>query len=442
MDRIEASNAAYALHCEASELRAAGKNEEAAGKWAACVEAVPDEPVYLREYADCLARLQRWEFDLHYASLAAALEPGNAEAWALMGAACGHLGRQEEAKRYYDRADALAPNSPSVLWNRSLYYLLHGDYERGWRDYEWRFLTSQRRRTLKPMWDGTPIPGRTLFVWAEQGLGDTIHFARFLRRAKERSGARIVFEVQRDLVGLMHGSRKRTHGGPLARNTGGTGPRNHGSFEIDADEIVAQATGGSIALDDFEHVSLMSLPYVLGIHQESEFWDGAYIGAEAAELPEPKPGGFKVGVCWQGSTNNGCDSVRSIAQEEFWDQVIGGRVEVNWYGISPAVQLPDSPNCVNPSLVSFVDTARAIGGLDLVITVDTSVAHLAGAMGKAVWILLRYATDWRWCLRHESMSPWYPSARLFRQGSYGEGWGEVLRQVDVALSEMAGKEKG
>src|SRR3569833_3104838 len=97
MDRIEASNAAYVLLVEACDLRAAGRFEDASARWASCVELAPDEPVYLREYADCLARLQRWDEDLHYASLAASLEPSNAEAWALMGAACGCLGRQDAA---------------------------------------------------------------------------------------------------------------------------------------------------------------------------------------------------------------------------------------------------------------------------------------------------------------------------------------------------------
>jgi len=568
MDRIEASNAAYGLHCEACELRGAGQNEEAAGRWATCVELAPDEPVYLREYADCLARLQRWELDLHYASLAASLEPSNPEAWALMGSACGYLGRQEEAKRCYDRANRLAPNSPSVLWNRSLYYLLHGRYAEGWRDYEWRFLTNQRRRTLKAAWDGradgpsppapSPIgmgeglvegvdtkgigephppferkrgpepsteavpgnaagrgtscpsramgvpPGRrsrVLLVWSEQGLGDTLQFVRFLKLAKERWGGRVVFETQRELVALFHGQ------------------------DLGADEIMAPNVGGSVPFDDFEHVALMSLPMVLGLDREDDFWRGPYLGAGTGTSPIPQPlpipmgrgwgidvavsmtldgrdagvedhpgqetsprpspwkgegvnagcsalahftqpvldgmpiqgsghgtrqkdmpaqgcrHGTRIGVCWQGARSNGCDAQRSIGRDEFWNAIVepwlgGERGDVTFYSVNPDARLPDCEGCVNPELSSFVETARVIAGLDLVITVDTSVAHLAGAMGKPVWILLRYATDWRWCLNHESTSPWYPSARLFRQKAYGIGWGEVLGRVRSALEEF------
>lgn len=431
MDMVERSNAAYALHCEASALRAGGRNEDAVVKWGECVALIPDEPAYLREYADCCARLGRWEEGLKHASIAASLEPANAEAWALMAGACGNLGRQDEFIRLLDRADALAPNAPSVRWNRSLWLLLHGRYEEGWRDYEWRFMSNQRRRTLKEPWSGEPIPGRTLFVWTEQGFGDTIQFVRFLKRAKERSQARVVLEVQRELVTLLHGQ------------------------DIGVDEVIAPNSGGAIALDDFEHVSLMSLPHALGINDEGEFWDGVYLEATAADKSQgfgpltPNPGGTgpapanpptdcrkitpKVGVCWQGSTAHSADGVRSIDGQEFFDAIVKPRPEVMFVSINPDSRLPDCPNCINPELSSFAETAAVIRQLDLVVTVDTAVAHLAGALGVSTFLLVRYATDWRWCLNHPTSTPWYPSMRLFRQASYNAGWGEVLSAASSAM---------
>jgi len=270
---------------------------------------------------------------------------------------------------------------------------------------------------------------------------------------------------------------------------------------LGVDEVVAPNVGGSIPFDDFEHVSLMSLPMVLGGDREEDFWSGTYLGisqgdALGSDCVAPSglgadgtdedrsltadgrdahptigfdragaerlgrsgvacssramsmaPGedmpaqgcrhGTRFGVCWQGARVNGCDAQRSIGRDEFWDAIVEPRLGdgVAFYSINPDVRLPDCVGCVNPELSSFVDTARVIADLDLVITVDTSVAHLAGAMGKPVWILLRFATDWRWCLNHESTSPWYPSARLFRQRAYGVGWGEVLGRVRSALAE-------
>ena len=498
---FEASDAAYKLHCEASRLRLSGENEEAAAKWAECVALVPDEAAYLREYADCLARLLRWEEDLHYASLAAAFDPTHPEAWGLMGAACGFLGRHEDAKRYYDRAESLAPLAPSVMFNRSLFYLLHGDYARGWRDYEWRVMIRGTRRTLRECWGGQPIPGRTLFVWSEQGFGDTLQFVRFVKRAKERSGARVVLEVQRELLTLLHGQ------------------------DLGADEVVTQGSSGSVPFEDFEHVSLMSLPFVLGIDEEREFWSGAYLRAEEptsrkcgmwnlecgipegepTPLPPPEAGrgalgrlladeerveptpprssaplprregeekckragagagepgrlsiceadgirmdgqgrpshdrSRRVGVCWQGSRENACDGVRSIPQEEFWEAIVAPRPEVTFVSVNPAVRLPDCPNCENPPLVSFAETAWVLRGVDLLITVDTSVAHLAGALGVPVLLLIRFATDWRWCVKHPESSPWYPSVRIVRQGAYDEGWSKVLARASEVFAELVG----
>jgi len=404
---IDKSNAAYALHCEAVELRNQKKNEEASAKWAECIALVPDEPTYLREYADCLARLGRYEDDLKFSLRACALEPSNPEGWLLAGAAYGNLGQQENAKRCYDRADVLAPHAPAVCFNRSLYNLLHGNYAGGWREYEYRFLQHQRGRSVMPRWNGEPIPGETLFLWAEQGLGDTIQFVRFVKLARERShAARIVLEVQRELV-------------PLFLDLG------------IADEVYQPSVGYSVPIDGpFRHAGIMSLPYIMGLNDEAQFAPEPYISIAPMELPST--GRKKVGVCWRGYAGHTDDAKRSITDDVFFDTVLGS--PCSFYSINPAVRLPEVPNFVNLDIPTFTETAALIASLDLVITVDTSVAHLAGAMGKPVWILIRYATDWRWCLNHPTTSPWYPSARLFRQKSYGEGWGPVLAEVAEALN--------
>jgi len=408
---IDKSNDAYALHCEAVELRNQKKNEEASAKWAECIAFVPDEPTYLREYADCLARLGQYEDDLKFALRACALEPSNPEGWLLAGAAYGNMGQQENAKRCYDRADVLAPHAPAVCFNRSLYNLLHGNYAEGWREYEYRFLQHQRGRSVMPRWNGAPIPGETLFLWAEQGLGDTIQFVRFVKMARERSqAARIVLEVQRELVPLF--------------------------LELGiADEVYQPSVGYSIPIDGpFRHAGLMSLPYIMGLNDESQFAPAPYISADPPSVRSIIIGNRNVGVCWRGYAGHTDNAKRSIQDQDFYDAIIAPTEGVSFWSINPAVRLPTDPKCENVDLPTFAETAALIASLDLIITVDTSVAHLAGAMGKPVWILIRYATDWRWCLNYPTTSPWYPSARLFRQKSYGEGWGPVLAEVAEALN--------
>lgn len=397
MTPIEKSDQAYKLHWEAMELRGAGKTEEAAALWAECVLLCRDEPIYYREYADCLARLRRWEEDLRYAKLSCAMDPSSGESWLLAGAACGHLGRQSEAKRYYDRANALAPNSVAVRFNLSLWELLHGDYEQGWKDYKWRLMHAGQMRTLKPEWDGSPMGGRVLYVWSEQGIGDALQFVRFLPRLKAESGAHIVLEPHRELLELF-----------LDMGV--------------ADEVRIRPVGGGLGFDDFEHISLMSIPRVLGINDPSEFWTGEYIHAKGADIPGARG---RVGVCFKGRAENPNDKTRSLPNE--YGESIMHAVESS--GACSVSLMP-----TDEYLTTFDETIGLIGDLDLVITVDTAVAHLAGAMGKPTWLMVPFAPDWRWCVNYPDSTPWYPSMRLFRQPEYGD-WASVVGRVRTALGD-------
>lgn len=415
----EASNKAYELHLQAIEHLQAGRLDESLECRRQTVELIPDDPIYLLEYADNLARQRRWNEDLHYAELAATYEPSCAEAWGLAGAAAANLGLYEKARRYYERSLKLVPNVPNIELNYALLLLTLREYERGWEVYRWRAMAGSSRRTLKPEWDGSPIPGRTLFVWSEQGVGDTLQFMRFLKLAKERSGAHVVLEAPRDLVTLLKG---RTA----------------------ADEISTHNRGHGIITDndDFEHVSLMSLPRVFGLVDEADFWDGPYLESGLAFLPGDASA-LRVGVCWGGNPAHANNHNRIVAFEQFASLL--GVDGVNYYSINPSCRFSEQEsshsNCFDIEITDFVATAAIIKSLDLVITTDTAVGHLAGAMGKPVWLLIPFVPDWRWSLERDT-TPWYPHTTLYRQSRIGD-WTSVLEVVRTRLEcDVEARRKG
>lgn len=393
----------YQLHLEAVRLRAEGNLELAEERWREALALSPGEFLYLREYADCLARMRRWEEDLHYASLAAAINPNDPETVALQGGACGHLGKQALARLYYERLDAIAPNTPTNLWNMALWDLLHGDYEAGWEGYRWGLVNVRRLRTLQPEWDGS-ITDKPLFVWGEQGIGDMLMLLRFLKYPGIRAMKHICLELPQQLVSFAY--------------TQGL-----------ADEIRVGSAVGSIPFREFEHCSLLSLPRILKIYDPADFWQGAYLQPKSSVCPFERDR-KRIGVCWKGSPVHGSDEHRSIKSELFGKIVEASNCEI--VSLVPGEALNDS---LSAPLETWDETAALISHLDLVITVDTAVAHLAGAMNKPVWILIPYAPDWRWNLNYTDTTPWYPEMRLFRQELYGD-WGSAIAQVRRQLQQF------
>jgi tetratricopeptide (TPR) repeat protein len=341
------------------------------------------------------------------------LKPDFAEAHANLGAALTDQGRLEEAMACYRRALELQPDLPDARFNRSLLLLVSGDFQHGWPEYEWRWRTKGHRPLpfRQPLWDGRPLPGKTMLLHAEQGLGDTIQFLRYAALVKDR-GPKVIVEIQGPLVRLLASCR----GVDESIGRGNDLP----TFDVYAPLA---------SLPGIFHTSLETIPaevpYLFADSGLIEHWR-AELGPIAA---------FKIGIFWQGTTT---DPARIIPLNCF--ESLAGLPGVQFFSLQkgPGVeQLQDLAGRfpiteLGSRLDDFMDTAAVLRNLDLVIACDTAVAHLAGAMGLSVWVALPFAADWRWLLDRDD-SPWYPTMRLFRQKKRGD-WADVFDQLKTALA--------
>jgi hypothetical protein len=294
--------------------------------------------------------------------------------------------------------------------------LSRGEYTEGWREYAWRWrieaFNAPARRFAQPVWDGAAGAGSVL-LHGESGLGDTLHFLRYAPLVAQRC-TRVVLEVQPPLE-------------PLLRGLAGV-------------EVLAQGR----ALPQFQsHAPLIELPRLFGTTLQSIPWPGPYVRADAARvarwrrLVPAAQGVRKVGLAWTGSPHNMNNRKRSLALSEL--APLAGIPGVQFYslqkgeGAEQAARPPAGLPLVDlaPHIGDFADTAACVSLLDLVITIDTSIAHLAGAMGTDTWVLLAHSPDWRYHLER-SDNPWYPTQRLFRQHSPGD-WSRPVREVTDAL---------
>jgi len=349
-------------------------------------------------------------------------DPRDALAFNDLGNTLRELGRHREALEAYEQALAIDPELAQAHFSRSFVLLLLGDYAAGWREYDWRWrlpaFNAPMRRFAQPVWDGRPLPSGTVLLHAEQGLGDTLQFARYAALVAERCG-RVILESQRELTSLMRGAP-------------GVG------------EVVSRGD----PLPPFDaHAPLMSLPSVFGTTLDSIPWRGPYVRpsaerAAAWDLDAHARGArLKVGLVWAGRPQQWDDRKRSltlaqlaplgtVAGAAFFSLQIG---EAASQAASPpaGMRLVDFTSRIR----DFEDTASLVSRLDLVVTIDTSVAHLAGAMGAPVWVLVAHAPDWRYHLGRDDM-PWYPGMRLFRQERDGD-WAGAIARVARALAERA-----
>jgi len=381
------------------------------------------------------------------------LDPAVATLWSNLGAARHWQGALAGAARDLDRAVALAPDLAEARWNRALNRLLRGDYAGGLVDHEWRW----RRRgavppdlgpDAPPPWRGEPLAGRRLLVWTEQGYGDAIQFVRLIPRltatpdgagAVTRAGARAVTLAGASAVTLVCRPRLRR----LLRSLDGV------ERIVGFGETAAGLPGGDPLRADLQ-VSLMSLPLLLGLTPETmtaapylaadpaaaRRWKDFLDRREPARAPASPSSGapLRVGLLWSGNPAHPNDRDRSLPAA----------------ALAPLCRLPGL-RCLSlqadgaaggvpgleplPPALDFADTAALVDQLDLVIAVDTAVAHLAGALGRPVWILLAAVPDWRWGMEGET-TVWYPSARLFRQRRPGD-WSETIDRVAAALAGLA-----
>jgi Tfp pilus assembly protein PilF len=323
--------------------------------------------------------------------------------------------QQDAATIAYRRVFELAPDYADAHFSESLYLLGMGEYEAGWKKHEWRWHSRNYPAMpgfAQPLWLGKEsLEGKTIFLHAEQGFGDTIQFCRYARLVAER-GARVLLGVAPPLRSLL-------------RNLDG----------------VSQLVDDG-ALPGFDlHCPLMSLPYAFGTTLETIPAPDAYISADpgAVEIcrsrmgPTSKP---RIGIAWSGNPNQANDHNRSMALSTFVKLISDKAQFVSLQKDLRATDRPEMdahPHIVRDAdqLIDFASTAALVANLDLIVSVDTSVAHLAGAMGKPLWVLLPFTSDWRW-LKDRSDCPWYPSARLFRQDESGD-WRRLISTISTEI---------
>ena len=355
---------------------------------------------------------------------ALALAPRHAGALTSLGNVLQATGRLTEARAVQEAACALAPADADAHFNLATTLLAAGEFARGWEEYEWRL----RRRTeiardLGPAWSGEPLAGRTLLLHAEQGLGDTLQFVRYVPLAAARGG-RVVIEVQPPLARLLAGVEGVA-------------------------EVVSQ--GETLPPHDLQ-LPLLSLPRVFGTTLETVPAAIPYLPVAPAPVARwrercPSPPGRRVGLVWAGGGHpedigaHLIDRRRSLPPAALAPLgAIGGVAFVSLQ--KDAAERPAALALLDPmgQVRDFADTAAVVGGLDLVIAVDTAVAHLAGALGREVWLLSRYDGCWRW-LAGRADTPWYPAMRLYHQKRPGD-WAEVIARVAADLAAWAARPPG
>ena len=383
--------------------------------------AIALRPAYAEAWnnrGNALSDLKRPEAALESYERAIALTPAYAEAWNNRGNALSDLKHPGPALESYERAIALTADHAAAHFNLAICRLRLGDFARGWEAYEWRWeveeLATDRRDFPQPLWLGMQsLAGKTILLHSEQGFGDTLHFCRYAKLVAAL-GANVVLEVQPALL-------------PLLGNLEGT----------------TQVLPRGDPLPAFDYrCPLMSLPLAFKTDLNDIPAGIPYIRSDARRVAawQKKLGirtGLRIGLAWRGNKLKKDDRNRSIALEELLPLVSG---QAEWISLQKELRETDAELLASRAdirhtgdqLLDFADTAALVELMDLVITVDTSVAHLAGAMGKAVWILLPFNPDWRWLLDRED-SAWYPTARLYRQPAFGD-WSSVIRRVREELS--------
>jgi tetratricopeptide (TPR) repeat protein len=411
-------------------LDALGRHDEAVGAFDAALGLQGAFPPALLGLGNALAALGRHTEAIARFERAVGLDPQLALAWLGLGNAHHALGAHEAALRAFDQALRLRPELASAQLNRALTLLTLGDFSRGLPAYESRLAVATIATSaaaadaapavnpaLPPRWRGEPIVERTLWIEAEQGFGDTLQFLRFVPLARERAG-RIVLTVQRELVPLV---------APLAHPW-----------------RIAVAIAGEARPQADLHCPLLSLPLALGIQFDTIPSTRRYVEVPAVYRRRWRGslGGHakvKVGLAWSGriqAQENRAMPVEALAP-------LFALPGIDWLVLQPNLTDDDKRALEAPARTAsvhrfddrigdFADTAAIVDRLDAVVSIDTSIAHLAGALGKPLWLMLPYAADWRW-FTNTDRSPWYPSARLVRQPAPGQ-WGPVVEGVARALA--------
>jgi tetratricopeptide (TPR) repeat protein len=359
------------------------------------------------------------------------LKPDYSYAHNNLGIALADLGHLEEAVASYQEAIRIDPESVEAHGNLAMAWLLMGNFAQGWREYEWRFQNKEYPlpRFPQPVWDGSPLAGRTILLRTEGGRGDVLHFIRYAALVKERGGT-VFLECTKSLM-------------PLLSSCPGI------------DRLVPESPHPAEAFD--VQAPLLSLPLILGTTLATVPARVPYLFADAKLVEQWRQvlclfGGFKIGIVWQGNIKQSRQGLggRSIPLAQF--APLGRLESVSLFSLQKGKgteQLPDVTgqfgvtdlgSWIDEGSNAFMETAAVMKCLDLVITIDTSIAHLAGALGVPVWVALPFAPEWRWLLGRED-SVWYPTMRLFRQTEPGN-WHRVLERIAGEVSKLVAKTTG
>jgi len=400
-------------------LKELGRLEEAAASFRKALELTPKAPEPHNNLGIIFAAQGHWDEALACSAKALELQPDFADAHANIGQVNRQQGRLADAIARYRTAVRLKPDFPEAHTSLAHALLQDQKFAEGWAEYEWRWKTramrGARRDFSAPLWQGQPGGGRVLLIHAEQGFGDTLQFCRFAPLAATY-GWQVVLEVQPVLQRLL--------------------------LQLPGVNVI----GRSKNVPEFDaHIPLLSLPHVLGITAQ-KIVAAPYLKADASlqdvwrsRLDEVAAEGLRVGLVWAGShtvANAEIDRRRSIAPELLAPLLaLPGLNFTSLQKDGPRMPPDISVIDLMPKAADFADTAALIAGLDLVIAVDTAVAHLAGALGKPVWLLNRFDSCWRW-LAGRRDSPWYPSMRIYPQSQPGD-WETVIAQVQADLRSEA-----
>jgi len=401
-------------------LRDQGHLAEAEQAFRTAIAAAPREPEPYVNLGNLLTAQGQHDQPVLLCRQVAALVPDSVEAQNNLGTALYAAGRLDDAITCFRRAVTLRPDRSEGHFHLGMALLAKGDMAAGWREYEWRWqiprMAAVRRRFEQPAWDGQPAPGKTLLIHAEQGLGDTLQFCRYAALAAQR-GLNVILEVQKPLQRLL---------GSLA------GPQT----------VIARGD----ALPAFDvHAHLLSLPHLFGTVLKTVPATIPYLAADVgaiaaakARLAEIPKTGLRVGLVWAGNSYRyvadmaAVDRRRSIAPERLAPLLaVPGLHFINLQKEGPPAPRDFGLTDLMADIQDFADTAALVSNLDLVISVDTSVAHLAGALGKPVWLLNRFVTDFRW-LTSGQTTPWYPTMKIFRQ-SVADDWDSVIADAAQEL---------
>jgi tetratricopeptide (TPR) repeat protein len=408
-----------AIHNLALTLLHLRRFEEALATFDRAISLSPDKAEFINNRGNALMGLGRNEEALAHYDRAIALKSDFAEPHGNRGLVLDELFRMDEAAECYRKLIALKPDYPNAHWNLALNRLRVGDLKTGWAEAEWRWktphLSVKDRNFGPPLWLGAePVRGKTILLHSDQGLGDALHFCRYVPLVAAM-GANVILEVQKELYELLSGM----DGVSKLVSRGETLP----DFDL-------QCPLGSLplAFDTVLDTIPSATPYI-SVGNNTGAWRN-----RLASVKSPR-----IGLAWSGNPTQGADRTRSMPLEALLPLL---EAKASFISLQkdprPADRaLLDQQKKIldlGPELKSFADTAAVVSQLDLVITVDTSVAHLVGALGRPVWIMLCYVPCWRYLL-HRTDSPWYPTARLFRQ-SETRDWRTVVHQVRTELDSL------